>query len=279
MTKLLTASEIAEARKIVKAYVASYRGSGPPPTPITEEEITTLSTDSKTRIIWNNAEAVAKHARRVLLYGPPGTGKSYLARTAGIDNGKRVHPVMVHTDLPAAELRGHFIPKKDGSLEWRDGPAIAAWRDGGRLVLDEIDKAGDDALSFLLAILDDAPTALLEIGTTEEILKPHPNFTVWATMNGLPSDLPPALIDRFPVSIKITGPHPKAVEALDHDLRGMAINPDLKDGSRQLGIRTFMEFQKLRKDVHEDIAGAVVFGESWKQIKQGMDLARKADQR
>lgn len=227
---------------------------------------------------WQLVDDVAPHARRVLLYGPPGTGKSYIARNAGSPNA--AYPIVVHSDLPAAELRGHFVPQQSGGLKWMDGPATQAWRDGGRLVLDEIDKAGDDALSFLLGVLDDEATAKLVLGTTGEIITPHANFTVWATMNGEPEDLPPALQDRFPVTVKITAPHPKALELLPEDLRGLAAKfTVLTQREGRIGLRAFFEFAKLRPHMGEDHAAALVFGERYGDIQAAIRTGAKADPR
>lgn len=228
--------------------------------------------------MWSLVGDVAPYARRVLLYGPPGTGKSFVARNAG--NPHAAYPIVVHSDLPAAELRGHFVPQQTGGLKWMDGPATQAWRDGGRLVLDEIDKAGDDALSFLLGVLDDEATAKLVLGTTGEIITPHKDFTVWATMNGEPEDLPPALQDRFPVTVKIGAPHPDAVAALPEDLRGLATKfTVLTQKEGRIGIRSFFEFAKLRGPLGEDHAAALVFGARYGDIQSAIKTGMKADPR
>lgn len=251
----------------------------------TEEEDTTMPTKAPTPIkklgtndVWALIEKAAPVVRRVLLYGPPGTGKSYLARTANVKDASRVYPLVVHADLPAAELRGHFIPQETGGLRWADGPATMAWRSGGRLVLDEIDKAGDDALSFLLGVLDDEKTARMTLGTTGETITPHPDFTVWATMNGEPDDLPPALQDRFTVAVRINAPHPAAVKSLPQDLQKPAISLCAHaDPSRRVGLRAFMEFATLRDTLGRDSAAFLVFGDRWKDVSQALALAGASD--
>jgi MoxR-like ATPase len=229
---------------------------------------------------WRLVEAAAPYTRRVLLYGPPGTGKSYLARTAGVLDPDMVYPVPIHEDIPAAELRGHFIAQENGGFAWADGPAIMAWRNGGRLVLDEIDKAGSDGLSFLLAILDDFKTAKTTLATTGEVISPHEDFTIWATMNGELDDLPPALRDRFPVSVRITAPHPQAIAALPHDLQALAAQLSVAEPKRRVGLRRFYEFANLRQHMALLDAGELIFGvDRWPEIAQAIDLARATDVR
>lgn len=227
---------------------------------------------------WSRVEKAAPHSRRILLYGPPGTGKSYLARTAGVKDGQEVYPIAIHSDLPAAELRGHFIPTQDGGMKWMDGPATAAWRSGGRLVLDEIDRAGDDALSFLLGVLDDTPTARLVLGTTGEIITPHPSFSVIATMNGEPEDLPDALADRFPVSVRITEPHPNAIAALSPDLRGLGESLTVhEDANRRIPLRSLLEYDTLRTHIGKDDAAALIFGARAREVIDALELAAVAE--
>lgn len=233
----------------------------------------------KKRNTWALLEAVAEHTRRILLYGPPGTGKSYIARTAGEPDPANVYPIAIHSDLGAYELRGHFVTKHAG-MEWADGPATSAWRNGGRLVLDEIDRASDDALSFLLGVLDDHETARLVLSTTGEVITPHPSFTVWATMNGEPEDLPEALADRFPVTLEITEPNPNAIKALPQDLRRMAsalaAHPEPE---QRVGLRSFLEFARLRQQVDAEVAAHAVFGVRAQEIIDALGLAAAVDKR
>src|SRR5688572_28229199 len=106
-------------------------------------------------------ERIIPHARRTLLYGPPGTGKSTVAQ-AGVENDDDLYVVSLHDEMTVAELFGHFVPV-GSRFVWLDGPALAAWRKGKRLVLDEVDLASGSILSICRAILNDARVARLTI--------------------------------------------------------------------------------------------------------------------
>lgn len=223
-------------------------------------------------VVWRRVERAAGIAPRILLYGPPGTGKSYLARNAG--RPEHVYPVILTPDTPAAEIRGHYVPTETGGFRWADGPGIAAWRTGGRLVLDEIHRAADDAYAFLLALLDDVETAEMTLATTGETLRPTEGFQVFATSNDPPDMLPEALQDRFPVTVEVHGVHPDAVAALPDDLQRMAVdlgahpNPE-----RRIGLRAIKEYGRLRPVLGEEDAATLVFGARSADILDALRVA------
>jgi hypothetical protein len=158
---------------------------------------------------WTLLAATAEYLDRVLLYGPPGTGKTQLAMTVGAWPGLHVYRVNMTEDTPAAELRGGYIPR-GSEWVWRDGPALLAFRNGGRLVVDEITRASDDALSFLLGVLDGHSITL----PNGETVNPHPDLSVWGTTNDDSSALTDALADRFVVRVKCDRVNPAALATL-----------------------------------------------------------------
>lgn len=226
---------------------------------------------SRPRDAWKLIELATAHADRILLYGPPGTGKT----TAGVRAGDPdvVYKVTLHEEMPAAELEGHFIPDGD-RFKWHDGIAIKAWKDGGRLVLDEIDKASGDALTMLYAILDDPDVAQLTLPTGKSV-KPEPGFTVVATMNGRPEDLPDALRDRFEVAIEVTEANPASILALPEDLRDAASNTvAVDDPTRRASIRSWKSYSKLRDGMGEEFAAQAVFGSRAEDVLDSLRLAK-----
>ncbi len=203
---------------------------------------------------WEVAEAVIGVSQRVLLRGKPGTGKTYHAASAALEEGQKVYSITMTEETPAAEIRGHYTIK-DGEYVWSDGPAIMAWREGARLVINEIDRASEDCMSLMYAILDDPGFAQLTLPTGETV-RPQDGFQIVATMNGIPEDLPDALQDRLPVDIEITDVHPKAIERLPEDLREPARNTALaKTSERGISIRMWLEFAALRETLPAQFEG------------------------
>lgn len=209
---------------------------------------------------WTVAQAVISVSRRVLFFGKPGTGKTYTAIHEGLAEGQSVYNITVTPDTPMAEFRGHFI-QKGGDFVWHDGPGTAAWRTGSRLVINEIDQASEDLLTFLYALMDDPEFAEYTL-PTDEVIRPKDGFQIIATMNGDPEDLPPALQDRLPVQIEIKEMHPDALTTLPEDLREPARNSALAPSSdRSISIRMWKEYALLRERTDELVAAQAVFGD------------------
>jgi len=199
------------------------------------------------RTCWDIVAAVLSQSNRTLLHGPPGTGKTHAACRLALDNGQRVFTLTLTEETPAAELRGHYI-LRDGKYHWQDGPAVAAWRCGGRLVINEIQRGGPDVHALLLAITDDSTIAELDLPSGEKV-RPQSGFCCVATMNGDPKELlDPALQDRFPVCILIDKVHPDAVKQLPQDVQRAAERTALIDTEeRRISIRAWHAFAQLRQ--------------------------------
>jgi len=210
------------------------------------------------------ADVLSAGVARVLLYGPPGTGKTYAALHHGVDEGYAERLVCTE-DLTAGEITGSWMPTGQSHFEWREGPAIRAWRGrdgrGSRLVLDEVDRASGDALATLLAVTDSPDSSRWRNPETLEWVRPGPEFSVVMTSNIEDlDDVPPALRDRFPVSVRVDRPHPSALLRLSDDLRGPALAGSLGPEQRRVSLRSFYAFDELRRHHGPTRAARLVFG-------------------
>ena len=229
---------------------------------------------------WKLVSAAIGNADRVLLYGPPGTGKTYAAATnkvgLNMDGNPNVYQITMTEDTASANLEGFYKPSSDGGFEWHDGIAIQAWRTGGRLVINEIDHASPDAMTFLHAILDDKDIAQLTLNNdNKETVKPAPGFTVIATTNSLPESLPMALKDRFPVKINVDKIHPIALERFPKSWRNTISDTSLSmDSEQRLSIRAWREFFDLiSKGLDKREAGYLIFGERADELMDAIFLS------
>jgi MoxR-like ATPase len=227
-------------------------------------------------LTWEQVEAVLRGSRLTLLYGPPGTGKTTAAVNAARDLGVSCFSVNLADEMPSAEIRGHFIPK--GTVwDWMNGPALTPYRDGGVLVLNEIDKASDDVLDFCHNLMDDRGVSRITL-PSGEIVFPSDAFRIVCTTNEDPGFIRSrsgAVADRLSNAIYIGTPHPDAIAALPEDLRDAAENTATTDThpDRPATLRRWQAFATLRDAVETDVAGLAVFGNRWQEIQDALTLA------
>ncbi|KIW72903.1 hypothetical protein PV04_01064 [Phialophora macrospora] len=140
-----------------------------------------IRTPSVERNLLNLARAASMGRFPILLQGPTSAGKTsmveYLAKLSGnkfvrINNHE-------HTDLQ--EYLGSYVSDTEGKLVYQEGVLVHALRFGHWIVLDELNLAPSDVLEALNRLLDDNRELL--IPESQEIVRPHPNFMLFATQN------------------------------------------------------------------------------------------------
>ena len=227
-------------------------------------------THEKLPACWQEVhDALEAGIDRLILFGVPGTGKTY----AGLNYGNTeagAFRLICTDDMTNADVTGCWQPNEHGSWSWLEGSAIRAWKGngtiGGRLVVDEIDKAGGDVFATLLAMTDSPESAKWEHPHTRQVLRPMDGFSVVMTTNiEQMSDLPIALKDRFPVCVRINEPHPTALARLSADLRDYA--RQMADaGERRISLRAFYAFDQLRTALGTKKAAQMVFRDRAKSV-------------
>ena len=166
---------------------------------------------------WNNSIEILNKAYDAglfaLIIGPKGTGKTSLVRTFA--KNKNINLESINFSLRTRE--SHLIGTKtltDGNVTFDEGLLIKSMREGDILYLDEINSAEADVLLRLDEALDDRRQIALK-ESTGEVVKAKDNWFVVATINPLThsgtKELPPQLLSRFPVRIRLEYP-PEKIE-------------------------------------------------------------------
>jgi MoxR-like ATPase len=214
-------------------------------------------------------DALENGIDRVILFGPSGIGKTYAGMSIG-DVEAGAFRLVCTEDMTNMDVTGSFMPDGKGGFQWLNGSALKAWEGngvkGGRLIVDEIDKASGDVYATLLAMLDSPESASWEHPSTGRIHKPKQGFSAIMTTNvENMGELPTALTDRFPIKIRINEPHPNALLRLSPDLRGFAVA--MADaGERRISLRAFLAYDTLRKQLGAERSAVLTFGDRAQSI-------------
>lgn len=215
---------------------------------------------------------------RVLLYGQPGTGKTYYCLNKHLATPtnpmRKAYRLLCSTDMTKGDIEGMWRPNAE-KWEFAESVCLAAWATGGRLILDELDQAGGDALTGLLAIVDSDGSTVLNHPATNEPMTAQKGYQVIATTNAMKlSDLPANLLDRFPVRININTPNPDAVALLrDESLRDIA-SAWISDPSMKVSLRSFFAFEQARKTLDLDTSARLIFPRQAEAIVEAVATAR-----
>ena len=173
-------------------------------------------------VAWGHFSDVEKIVRSKRFYpiyvtGLSGNGKTLMIEQVCAKLGRECYRVNITRQTDEDDLLGGFR-LINGETVWCDGPVVSAMKNGGVLLLDEIDL-GSANLMCLQPVLEGKGVFLKKIG---QWVTPAAGFTVFATANtkGKGSDdgrfvgtgvMNEAMLDRFPVTLE--QPYPtKATE-------------------------------------------------------------------
>ena len=138
-------------------------------------------TPSADRNLNNVARAVAASNYPILLQGPTSSGKTTLVRYLAAVTGNSCLRINNHEHTDLQEYMGRYVSDSDGRLCFKEGILVEAVRQGKWIILDELNLAPSEVLEALNRLLDD--NRELFIPETQETIKPHPGFHLFATQN------------------------------------------------------------------------------------------------
>lgn len=166
----------------------------------------------------------------VLLIGETGTGKTSAVRYLAQETGNAFRRLNLNGATTVDEFVGKILIDEKGTY-WTDGILVDAMRNGHWLLIDEINAGLPEILFVLQSLLDDDKYIVLSDKKDREIVRPHPNFRLFATCN--PSDnysgtkeMNKALLSRFPIVLEIGFPTPdKELDVMKSKFK--SVNEDL----------------------------------------------------
>lgn len=132
------------------------------------------------RNLLNLVRATSTRRFPVLVQGPTSSGKTSMIEYLANISGNRYVRINNHEHTDLQEYIGTYVSGQDG-LVFQEGILIRALREGHWIVLDELNLAPTDVLEALNRLLDDNRELL--IPETQEVVRPHPDFMLFATQN------------------------------------------------------------------------------------------------
>jgi MoxR-like ATPase len=149
----------------------------------------------------------------ILIEGGAGSGKTISVQSYASARRLRYFNVSNNNGIDPSQLFGRWIPKSDGQgYMWQDGAVTLLVRNGGVLLLNEVNFLPARVSTVLFSLLDyRREIQLLENGG--EVVKAHPNLLIVADMNyGYKGtqELNQAFSDRF--NIKLEFPYDRVIE-------------------------------------------------------------------
>ena len=168
-------------------------------------------------IDWNNSFEVLEKAYSsnlfVLVIGPKGTGKTTLVREFATRKGIKLESI----NFSLRTRESHLVGSKtldSGEVGFEQGILVRSMKEGSMLYLDEINAAEADVLLRLDEALDDRRQLVLK-EASGQLVEAAKGWFVIATINPLShvgtKELPPQLLSRFPVRIRLDYP-PEEIE-------------------------------------------------------------------
>ncbi|KAF8139191.1 hypothetical protein K438DRAFT_1996249 [Mycena galopus ATCC 62051] len=160
-------------------FGAFYLEKGPLPADLVEDYIMTPSVETK---LIDLARIVLTRRFPVLIEGPTSSGKTSSVEYLAKRTGHRFIRINNHEHTDIQEYLGSYVSDPTtGKLVFKDGLLVRALRNGDWIVLDELNLAPTDVLEALNRLLDD--NRELVIPETQEVVRPHPHFMLFATQN------------------------------------------------------------------------------------------------
>ena len=212
----------------------------------------------------------------VLLIGETGVGKTASVRYLAWKTNNGLRRVNLNGSTTVDEFLGKLMINEQGTY-WVNGVLVEAMLSGDWILLDEINACLPEIAFSLHSLLDDDRMVVL-MDYDGRIIRPHPNFRLFASMN--PSEegryagtktLNEALMDRFPIVI--------CMEYLPVEEEIEAVMSQSGNKNREVVTRMV----RAARDVREAIHTEKVFGSfstrrviDWARMSMSFEIMESA---
>lgn len=140
-----------------------------------------ILTDSVKTNLCNLARIISIGKLPILLQGPTSAGKTSLIEYIAHKSGNYCLRINNHEHTDLQEYIGTYVTDITGKLQFKEGVLVQAMKMGYWIILDELNLAPSDILEALNRVLDD--NRELFIPETQQLIKAHTNFMLFATQN------------------------------------------------------------------------------------------------
>jgi MoxR-like ATPase len=132
--------------------------------------------------------ALAHHLNLPLaLHGHTGVGKTELVRYFAALLGAPLYRMNLHGLSTTDDIIGKLLPAGRGAVRFQDGLVTAAVRNGGMILLEEMNATGQEVWFSLHGLLDTS-RALVLVEKDNEVVRQHDHCRIFATFN--PAEFP-----------------------------------------------------------------------------------------
>lgn len=204
-----------------------------------------------------------KCRRNVLLLGPTGSGKTTLPLAWSAIRGRRCYAVSGNQSVEPSQLFGKYVPDGVGGFVWVDGPVTEIVRNGGTLILDEVNFISPKIATVLFPLLDTRREITL-LDHYGEVIDAHDNLLIVATGNlGYRGTniLNEAFVNRFTVqrewgyddNVERKLIRSRALREMVNAIRAQADSAGIET---PLGTNVMLELEEVAKELGWDFARA-----------------------
>jgi len=127
-------------------------------------------------------DSAMRSNKNILIQGHAGSGKTMSVIAYAAARGLRYYNVSSNIGTEPSQLFGKWNPNSDGHFRWQDGAVTDLVRNGGVLLINEVNFLPERVTTVLFSLLDDRREIQL-LDKDGEVIKAHPDLLIVADCN------------------------------------------------------------------------------------------------